>query len=313
MKPYVSILIPAHNAAPWIADTVESALAQTWTHKEIIVVDDGSSDETLAIARRFESRGVRVFTQANQGAAVARNRAWLESRGDWLQFLDADDLLHADKISLQMDRAVQLGPDFAYCCHWTRFTRSLDDADHTPQPLCRDSEPLPWIELKLRDNVMMHPAAWLVSRSLAERSGPWNPALTLDDDGEFFSRIVSTSAGVRHIDKALSYYRSNLSDSLSGRRTPQAWNSAYRSLQLTSDRFLEMSSHAEGRSAAANAYQQLAYTIYPYEPDLVQQCEEQVVSLGGSETLPGGGRIFERIVRLFGWKLARRIQRWRVR
>ena len=73
--PLVSILIPAFNAQSWIADTLGSAMAQTWPRKEIIVVDDGSTDQTVAVARKFESAGVRVVTEKNAGAAAARNKA----------------------------------------------------------------------------------------------------------------------------------------------------------------------------------------------------------------------------------------------
>src|SRR5206468_12705012 len=100
LRAFVSILIPAYNAENWIADTLESAIAQAWPHKEIIVVDDGSTDETLAIARRFEPKGVRVVTQPNQGAAAARNKAFSLSRGDYIQWLDADDLLSRDKVKI---------------------------------------------------------------------------------------------------------------------------------------------------------------------------------------------------------------------
>jgi len=92
-RPLVSILIPAFNAEEWISDTLSSAIAQTWERKEIIVVDDGSSDQTLTVARRFESQGVRVVPQKNQGAAAARNTALSLSQGDYIQWLDADDLL----------------------------------------------------------------------------------------------------------------------------------------------------------------------------------------------------------------------------
>jgi glycosyltransferase involved in cell wall biosynthesis len=309
--PLVSILIPAHNASPWIAETIDSALAQSWADREVIVVDDGSTDETVAIARRYEPQGVRVFTQENQGAGAARNRAWAESHGAWLQFLDADDLLHPEKISRQMDMAARLGPDFIYCSQWTRFTRSIADADYTPQPLCADSDPVAWIELKLRENVMMHPAAWLVSRKLADRAGPWDTTLSLDDDGEFFSRVVLASAGVRIARDALTYYRSNLSGSLSRHRSPQAWASAYKSLQLTTARLKAVSSTAATTAAVANAYQQLAYAMYPDEPALVRTCEMQAASNGGSSIRPGGGIVFSMIARLFGWRLARRIQRLR--
>ncbi len=311
MTPLVSILIPAYNSAAWIEETLRSALAQTWPHREIIVVDDGSSDDTVERARRFASSGVRVISQPNAGASAARNRAWRESRGDWLQFLDADDLLEPRKIEHQLRLARTHGPDFAYCARWTRFTRATADADFTPQPLCRDAHPEEWITLKLRDNVMMHPAAWLVSRPLAERAGPWDESLSLDDDGEFFSRVVFASRGVRHCEEALSYYRSNISGSLSKRRTAAAWQSGFRSLELTADRLLARRRDAETKSAVANAYQQLAYSAYPDEPSIAARCERRARELGGSNVQPGGGAAFRGISRFLGWRFARRLQLWR--
>ena len=103
MKPLVSILIPAYNAERWIADAIRSALAQTWPNKEIIVVDDGSADQTLQVARGFASKSVLVTTQPNRGAAAARNHAFSLGQGDYIQWLDADDLLAPDKVSLQME------------------------------------------------------------------------------------------------------------------------------------------------------------------------------------------------------------------
>ena len=102
MTELVSILIPAYNASRWLTECVESALAQTWAHKEIIIVDDGSKDDTLAVARRYESRAVKVVTQANTGAPEARNHALRLAQGDYIQWLDADDVLHPQKIKLQL-------------------------------------------------------------------------------------------------------------------------------------------------------------------------------------------------------------------
>src|SRR6266566_9337206 len=99
MDPLVSILIPAFNAQEWITDTLKSAIAQTWPRKEILVIDDGSTDQTLAIARQFASEGVSVITQKNQGAAATRNKALSISQGDYIQWLDADDPLAPDKIA----------------------------------------------------------------------------------------------------------------------------------------------------------------------------------------------------------------------
>ena len=103
MQPLVSILIPAFNAEHWIADTIKSAVKQTWPRKEIIIVDDGSSDRTLSIARQFASKEVSVITQPNQGAASARNKAFSLSNGDYIQWLDADDLLSLEKLARQIE------------------------------------------------------------------------------------------------------------------------------------------------------------------------------------------------------------------
>ena len=81
MKPLVSILIPAYNAEEWIADTLQSAIAQTWQRKEIIVVDDGSRDRTAEVARRFASKEVAVVSTENQGAAAAATMLCSSAKG----------------------------------------------------------------------------------------------------------------------------------------------------------------------------------------------------------------------------------------
>src|SRR5271168_2703327 len=98
MKPLVSISIPAYNSQEWVADSIGSAMGQTWPRKEIIVVDDGSRDQTTQVARRFASNEVTVVTVANQCATTARNHALSLSRGDFIQRLDADDILALDKV-----------------------------------------------------------------------------------------------------------------------------------------------------------------------------------------------------------------------
>src|SRR5262245_52646585 len=98
----VSILVPAYNKEAWIEDTIKSALAQTWQHKELIIIDDGSKDRTLDVVRRYESATVKVVTQENQGACAARNKAYSLAQGSYIQWLDADDLLHPQKIEAQM-------------------------------------------------------------------------------------------------------------------------------------------------------------------------------------------------------------------
>src|SRR5688572_27341146 len=103
MKPLVSILMAAYNSEELIGESIQSVLEQTWPRKELIIVDDGSTDQTLAVARRFASREVTVLTQPNQGAGAARNKAYAMCQGDYVQWLDHDDLLAPEKIARQME------------------------------------------------------------------------------------------------------------------------------------------------------------------------------------------------------------------
>ncbi len=131
MQPLVSILIPAYNSQEWLADTLESAIAQTWPRKEIIVVDDGSRDHTAEVARRFTSKEVAVVTTKNQGAAAARNHAMRLSQGDYIQWLDADDLLAPEKVERQIAALREL-----FCLRRGLSSIIEPNAPGSFQPLC---------------------------------------------------------------------------------------------------------------------------------------------------------------------------------
>lgn len=100
----VSVIIPAHNAAPFVRDTVSSALEQSWPDVEVIVVNDGSTDGTAAVLASFAGR-IRVIDQCQSGVAVARNRGAAAARGTWLAFLDADDVWLPRKLEAQLATA----------------------------------------------------------------------------------------------------------------------------------------------------------------------------------------------------------------
>ena len=310
VDPLVSIIIPCHNASPWLTATLKSALAQTWPEKEIILVDDGSTDGSLAIARSYEPRGVRVHTQPNRGASAARNAGLREARGEYIQFLDADDLLAPDKITLQMALAEAAGPDVALCCTWKRFRHTPEDAVLTAEPLCADLAPVAWVALKFAQHAMMHPAAWLVSRALADRAGPWDESLSLDDDGEYFTRIVLASQEVRCCRDAVSYYRSGLLGSLSRRHSRAACESAWRSLELSVGRLLKLEDAPDNRLACATAFQQFIYDSFPAVPDLCQRAARRVVELGGSDLPPPMGPRTRAFARVLGWRNVWRLKHW---
>ena len=206
--PRVSILIPAYNAEEWIAETIESALTQTWPNKEIIVVDDGSKDHTAEVARGFESYGVKVVVQRNQGASAARNHAFELSSGQYIQWLDADDLLAPDKIEKQMELVMQgQSRKTLLSSSWGHSMYSPNAAKFEPSPLWCDLSPQEWLMRKMQFNVFMQTSTWLVSRELTEAAGPWDVRLLGDDDGEYFCRVLLASEGVRFVQESRVYYR----------------------------------------------------------------------------------------------------------
>src|SRR5438445_296546 len=119
--------MPAYNAAPWIAESLNSALAQTWPNTELVVVDDGSKDKTVSAVKQFLGPRVRLITQENQGQSAAENTALRAAQGDFIQYLDADDLLSPDKIERQMKRLIE-EPGCIASGEWGRFYSTPDDA-----------------------------------------------------------------------------------------------------------------------------------------------------------------------------------------
>lgn len=105
----ISILMPCYNASAFLSDSIMSCIHQTYTHWELIIVDDGSTDDSLAVMKRYESDKIRVYTQPNSGACAARNKALSLSKGTFVKFLDADDLLSPDCLEKQVAQMHTLG------------------------------------------------------------------------------------------------------------------------------------------------------------------------------------------------------------
>lgn len=310
MPPLVSILIPCYNAAPWLAETLESALNQTWKSIEIIVVDDGSRDDSLAIAQRFAAPNVLVISQPNQGQSVAENRALAAAQGDLIAYLDADDLLAPDKTERQVLCLGDPDSEQVVSGEWARFYQNPGVASFTPNPLWADLAPVDWLVTAFEANLMMHGASWLIPRRVIEKAGPWNQKLSLINDFDYFSRILLASQGVKFCWGARSYYRSGNATSLSGSKSRSAWESAFLSLTCGTQNLLARENSARTRHACATVFQRFIYEVYPAVPDLQIQAAARVQELGGSDTLPIGSPRFQQLSALVGWKQARQLQRW---
>lgn len=281
----VSILIPAYNAERWIGQTIASALSQTWPNTEIIIVDDGSSDSTVAIARTHQTRLVKIVTQPNLGASAARNTALSLAQGDYIQWLDADDLLAPDKISQQLcapdagaDSRVLLTAPFGtfFYCH--------QRAKYQPTSLWRTLTPLEWISVKFIENAWMNPAAWLVSRRLTDAAGPWDERLSRsgDDDGEYICRVVLASEQVAFVPAAKCYYRVGHAGTLSQRCADTAYEGLLLATALSINHLLSAADNQDTRAACIRLLENRLWHFYPEKSDLAAELQRLAVGLGAN-------------------------------
>jgi glycosyltransferase involved in cell wall biosynthesis len=308
VKPLVSILIPAYNAEEWIEETLRSAIAQTWNPKEIIVVDDGSSDRTLALARRFESKQVTIFANDHQGAAATRNKALSLSKGEYIQYLDADDLLAPDKISRQMEAVRQSASKRTlFSGSWGEFVYRYYRSEFVPTALWCDLDPVEWLIRKMKYGVFMQTGVWLVSRELAEAAGPWDTRLLGDDDGEYFCRVLLASDAVRFVPESKAYYRKSGINCLSYiGLSASKMEAQMRSMQLHIQHLRSLEDSERVREACIAYLQNWLPFFYPNRPDLVQQAEELAQSLGGKLNPPQLSWKLSLFSALFGGQRAKR-------
>ena len=193
-QPLVSILIPSFNAERWNKQTLESAVRQDYPRIEVIMVDDGSTDRTLEVSRRLKSQFVRVITQPNAGVPSARNTALAHAQGEYIQWLDHDDLLALNKISNQVKWLEKIENDRVLLSGRAEiFYHRPEQGRVLQNRLCQDLTPSDYFLFKFTDNTFLHPATWLVSRKLSELAGPWWELRSPDDDGEYFCRVVCPS------------------------------------------------------------------------------------------------------------------------
>jgi glycosyltransferase involved in cell wall biosynthesis len=306
----VSILIPLYNAEDWIADTIKSALNQTWEHTEIIVVDDGSTDDSLEVARSIEADELTVISQSNQGACVARNHAFERSRGGYIQYLDADDLLAPDKIETQVQRLEASDSLKVAYTRWGTFTDTPKQAtfENTNKTWRDFDDPIDWLVTWASGNGGARPHAWLTPRPLIERAGPWDERLRVNQDGEFFSRVLLESDGIAYCGDTAAYYR-RTDGGVSSRRDREAWESLFRSFELITQRILEHEDTPRTRRPCANKWMQFRHRVYPDCPDLVKEAEERINALGGTDYTPTTeSTLYSAVRTVIGWKSATYLQ-----
>ncbi len=204
MHPVVSVVIPTYNHAEYVLDTLASVFGQTFTDYEIIVVNDGSPDDTTARLRPLAEAGrVRYFEQANAGQAVARNRGFAEARGEFIAFLDDDDLWPPDKLAWQV-AAMREHPEWAMLSGLS----GLLGADGVPAESHRADDVLvlqPTEEM-FEGSGIHSPGQVLIRRDALAAVGGFDPKLWGSDDMDLWIRLSAQGVAAQ-IRRTALYYR----------------------------------------------------------------------------------------------------------
>lgn len=184
--PAISIIIPAYNAARTIAATLESVFDQTFADFEAIVIDDGSTDDTVAIVREFADVRLRLFSFENAGVSVARNRGMAASTGDFIAFLDADDLWTPDKLASQYS-ALQAHPEAGVAYSWNRFIDEQGRSLGQQTPVYFEGNV--YGELLVQDFLVCG-STILVRREAIEATGTFDPELKNYQTVDYWRRLA---------------------------------------------------------------------------------------------------------------------------
>lgn len=310
-KALVSVIIPIHNAEEYLLDTIMSVINQSYKNIEVILVDDGSEDNSLKIAKKYESSTFKVISQSNQGACAARNLGIEYSKGEWLQFLDADDILHYDKISNQI-KAVYANPNEIklVSAAWAHFINSPEDSLFKKGITWKNYlKNVDWLLDSWTKGGMMQTACWLANKSLIQKTGWWNEELLKNQDGEYFCRMILNTSNIIFVENAKVYYRKPSKDNVSQRLDSNSIESLLNSYIIYEQELLKKENSARVRKALARNYLKFIYQIHPSEPELLSKAYSKIENLNCNyKDLNVGGQRFKRLSGIIGFRNALKLR-----
>lgn len=306
----VSVIIPLFNSKIHLVQTVQSVLDQTYEDIEIIIIDDHSTDGSFELAKNIKSEKVILHKNSGKGACAARNFGYQLSSGNYIQFLDADDLLSIDKIEKQMV-LLKEHPNHIAVCSTQHFSDDPKRGKITDKNFMFSTDKPSKFLLNLYgakgDFEMVQTSAWLTPRKLIEKAGLWDENLSKDQDGEFFCRVVMASEGVLYEPNVINYYRKHtFGQNIANQRQLIHLQSQLNALNSKAKQLQSEKDSEDYKNAMALQYKFLAINAYPQFKDISEKAMKISNSYGGSDYVPVlGGRIIELLKITLGWKVAK--------
>ncbi len=203
MSELVSIIIPCYNAEKWIGKCIDSALSQTYSPVEVIVVDDGSTDTSLSIIEKY-GKQIKWISYTNGGPSVARNRGIQISKGKYIQFIDADDYISPMKIKDQIEFLKTSDKDIVYgdwCCQIYDDDSTIKSSSYITNQSAED------IIYYILSNNSIHCGSCLCKREVIEKISGFDESLRIAEDYDFFVRLALSGAKFSYLDSCNYFYR----------------------------------------------------------------------------------------------------------
>ena len=297
--PAVSVVIPCYNSERWLPDTLASVVTQRGVDLDIIIVDDGSTDGSFEIAGRV-CPNARIFRTENRGASAARNLGTSYAEGEFVQYLDADDLLAPGKLERQVAALEDTGADVAYG-DWRRLVEQKSGEfieGETVKPVLHGNPKIALLWF------WCPPAAYLFRRKIVHRVG-WNPRLPVIQDARFALDCALAGATFTRTSGLAAFYRTHSQGSLSQRNRAAFLRDCLlnaREVRALWER--EGALTAEQRRAIAGAVHHVACSACGTYPAIFDQACAQISDVADSMIQQQGRSVSKWVYRLLGYRRA---------
>ncbi|HHK5535192.1 TPA: glycosyltransferase family 2 protein [Bacillus mobilis] len=201
----VSVIVPLYNAEKYIEETMESILNQTYKNIEIVIVDDGSKDQSSSIVKNFKKKypeQIKYILQENQGVSVARNTGIENANGEYISFLDSDDLWHSTKIEKQIESMHKNNMNACYCGFMNFYEETGEKVENTTNFVKGNMT-----KAFLTHQVFAQTSTWIFKKSIVMNHNiRFTPGCSWGEDLEFLFKLMSVT-NVCYVDEYLTYYR----------------------------------------------------------------------------------------------------------
>lgn len=305
----ISVLIPNYNGAQYIQSCIHSLSEQLESGDEIVVVDDHSTDDSLNLLKNLSKRtpSLVISTNPGKGGASARNHALSISKNPWIQWLDIDDFLGKDKLRQQRTE-LNKHPNSIVVSPFIPFIGDPKNGALLEKRNWVCSEIVTGADW-LASGRMTIPACWLGPRHVFETAGPWDTQLKINQDGEYFARVLANVNSVIFKPDVHVWYRRGNRQSVS-HFTAEKADSLFASVESIHKIALTLEDSHRMRQMIANHYQQAIYTAFPFSParanHAIQALQElPKPTIGNPNTV---SLLSKSISKVFGWKTLTRLR-----